>query len=274
MTQSIKQKLKNNFPNLTAAYYFYLSKVRYSKVQNLETKLGFSFMGMKSMQEGTFEPEETEIILNALTDSDLFVDIGANSGYFSCIANNKGVKTISVEPSPDNLVVLLGNLKANGWNNAEVFPVGLGEKPMILDLYGENTGASFLSKWAGSSEFLKQSIAVSTLDIVLGNRFLDKKLFIKIDVEGFEYEVLKGAISTLRSNVKPTWLLEICFTEHHPDGYNPNYLKTFELFWDNGYEAYTADRERLIVKKEDVNRWIKNKKRDFGYANFLFTCSK
>jgi len=270
MRKYFKEKLKKRFPNLYISYLSYLGIIRDRKIPKIVTKMGFSFIGMKSMQDGTFEEEETEIIINALKETDLFVDIGANVGYYSCIANNCGVKTISVEPLAENLKILYSNLQSNGWDSAEVFPVGLGEKPMIIDLYGENTGASIISNWAGNLNVLKRTIAISTLDIILGQRFMSERLFIKIDVEGYEYEVLKGATSVLSRFPKPIWLIEICFTELFPEGFNPNYLNTFELFWEYGYEAFTADIEERIVKKEDVERWIKNKKRDFGYANFLF----
>jgi FkbM family methyltransferase len=268
--KQIKNKLKSNFPNLFLTYLSYKSKQGYREMQQKVTKMGFTFMGMQSMLDGTFEPEETNIILDSLKKTDVFIDIGANNGYFSCIANHQGVKTISIEPLPENLNILFSNLQINNWNEAEIFPVGLGEKPMIIDLYGENTGASVLSNWAGNSTLIKRSIAISTLDIILGNRFLEENIFIKLDVEGYEFEVIKGAKLTLTRIPKPIWLIEICFTEHFNEGINPNYLNIFDLFWKNDYKAYTADTDQRIVIKEDVLRWIKNKKRDFGYANFIF----
>ena len=270
MKKFIKERLKTKFPNLYISYLSYLGILRDKKIPRVITKKGFSFIGMKEMQEGIFEEEETKIIEKALKETDLFVDIGANVGYFSCIAKNNGVKTISIEPLPENLKILFSNFQSNGWSSTEVFPIGLGEKPMIIDLYGENTGASIISNWAGSTNVLKRTIAISTLDIILGERFNGERLFIKMDVEGYEYEVLKGAACVLDRFPKPIWLIEICFTELFPEGFNPNYLNTFELFWKHGYEAFTADIEQRIVERQDVERWIKNKKRDFGYANFIF----
>lgn len=237
---------------------------------NQKTPFGFYFLGSPAMQDGSFEPDEVEIIKNELKDKKVFVDIGANVGYFTCLANAIGAKTISIEPLQDNLNILFSNLQNNNWNEAEVFPLGLGTKPGIVDLYGENTGASVISNWAGSSALLKRSIAISTLDIVLGDRFKEEKLFIKMDVEGYEYEVLLGAASIIARAVRPTWLIEICFTEHFPEGINPYYSEIFNLFWNSGYQAFTADQEQRIVTKEDVQRWVANKKRDFGYANFIF----
>lgn len=273
LKQFIKRQLKNRFPDIVATYHYYRSRKLYQSMQLKKLRFGFTLMGMNTMQDGTFEPEETGIILDNLKNIDVFVDIGANIGYYSCISRNKGIKTIAVEPLTENLNILYENLRINGWNDVEVFPVGLAEKPGIADLYGENTGASLLNGWAGSSEFSelwKHTIALSTLDILLGGRFTGQRLFIKIDVEGAEYEVLKGALTTIAMNPKPTWLIEICLTEHHREGLNPNFLKVFELFWKYGYQSRTADNDKTTVSKEDVRRWIKNRERDFGSINFIF----
>ncbi len=50
----------------------------------LRTPHGFEFSGYESMQDGTFEPNETAFISKALSSTDVFVDIGANIGFYSC----------------------------------------------------------------------------------------------------------------------------------------------------------------------------------------------
>jgi FkbM family methyltransferase len=273
LKQFIKRQLAIVFPDIIVAYHYYRNRKQYQRIQLKKLRFGFTLMCMNAMQDGTFEPEETGIILDNLKNIDVFVDIGANIGYYACIARHKGIKTIAVEPLAENLNILYENLKINGWDDVEVFPVGLAEKPGIADLYGENTSTSLLRGWAGNSEFSelwKRTIALSTLDILLGGRFTGQRLFIKIDVEGAEYEVLKGALKILALTPKPVWMVEICFTEHHAAGMNPNYLKIFELFWQNGYKAKTSDNDKTTVSKEDVRRWIKNMERDFGFINFIF----
>ena len=80
---------------------------------------------------------------------------------------------IAIEPMPDNLSALFANLSANGWVDCEVHPVGLAETPGLATLYGADTGASLTEGWAGSVAhgFLKHTIALNTLDNVLGDRF-------------------------------------------------------------------------------------------------------
>jgi len=244
-----------------------------------KTPYGFNLCGStsihhKAMQLGKFEPEETALFKEQFLTSDIFVDIGANIGFYSCLAKISGMHVIAVEPLPKNLNYLLTNISANHWQDIEVFPLGLSNQSGVATLYGaSSTGASLIGKWAGSSEHFQRKIALSTLDILVGNRFEGKKLFIKIDVEGFEYQVLLGAIKVASLNPKPSWVIEICLNEYHPTGLNPHFEKTFSYFWNLGYEVYTADQHKKMITPSDVKRWIEEGRCDSGTINYLFTPS-
>lgn len=139
----------------------------------------------------------------------------------------------------------------------------------MATLYGTSrTGASLIGSCAGASQFFHRTIALSTLDILLGSRFNGKKVFIKIDVEGVEYEVLLGALVTMDMNPKPTWVIEICLNEYHPDGINPHFQDMFNLFWQRGYEVCTADENNKLIQPEDVARWVQEGRCDSGMINY------
>jgi FkbM family methyltransferase len=183
-----------------------------------------------------------------------------------------GKSVIAFEPQQQNLRCLFQNLIANGWENeAEVFPVALSENPGLLTLYGASgPSASLIKNWAGYSSHFKKTVPVSTLDNVLAGRLLGRHLFIKIDVEGAEYQVLKGALMTLALSPKPIWLLEICLEEFHPEGYNPDFLKIFELFWSYGYQAFTATINPRPITSIDVTKWIEKGHADSQAFNYIF----
>jgi len=226
----------------------------------------------KMMREGSFEPEETALIQKCLGGVDAFVDIGANLGYYTCFALQKGKPTVAFEPQPQNLECLFQNLRANGWQDrAEVFPIALSEKPGLLTLYGASgPSASLVKDWAGYSSRFQRIVPVNALDNVLAGRFQGQRLLFKIDVEGAEYQVLSGARATLARTVKPMWLLEICLQEFHPEGMNPDYLKIFHFFWDQNYQAFTAAKAPKRVTADDVARWVKDKSCDSGTFNYMF----
>lgn len=270
MLRSFKDLLKHRFPGVVSAFHEYLSAREQQKYYLKDTPYGFRLMGHAAMQNGTFEEEEVALVREHLASSEVFVDVGANIGLFTCLALSMNKKVISVEPLFQNLTCLYPNLQANGWTDVEVYPVGLAERPGISTLYGGGTGASLLPKWAGTSEVWHRPIPLSTMDILLGNRFAGRKIMIKIDVEGTEFEVLQGSVNTLSMSPPPVWLVEICLTEHHPGGNHPHFSDVFNIFWSHGYEASVADGNRRCVSPSDVERWVRNRKKDFGFINYIF----
>ncbi len=235
-----------------------------------ETCFGFRIEGNAAVQSGTYEPDETQTILGYLGEVDVFVDVGANIGYFVCLARAHDKHVVAVEPLQQNLDVLYRNLLANGYTDVEVFPLGLSGRADIVELYGGGTGASMIDRWAGTSGVLRRAVATSTLDTLLGGRFDGKRLLIKMDVEGAEYQVLEGATAMLAAVPGPVWLLEICLTEHHPAGVNPHFADVFERFWSHGYRARTAGEQSRPVQRADVERWVRERRRDFGYVSYVF----
>jgi len=252
----------------------------WKKTTEVTTPLGFKLISgfhpaYKLMRAGKFEVAETALISEFLGQVDLFVDVGANLGYYTCLALQKGKPVVAFEPQQQNLQCLLQNLMVNNWQeNVEVYPVALSDKAGLLTLYGASgPSASLIKNWAGYSPRYQQIVPVTTLDAVLGSRFSNQQLLIKIDVEGAEIGVLKGALQNVARSPRPIWLVEICLHEYHPDNANPNYLHTFELFWNGGYQAYTAAQEPKLVTPDDVNRWVTEGHCDSGVFNYVFVDS-
>jgi len=241
-----------------------------------KTPLGFWFKGSRShhhkaMQRGMFEQEEVQVISALLTHAQVFVDIGANVGYFACIAANLGRRVIAIEPSERNLRFLLENLARNEWRDAEVVAAGVGAQVGIATLFGaSSTGASLVRNWAGSQTRFKRLVPISTLDVILGHRFLQEQLLIKIDVEGAEYEALAGARATIMRTRKPFWIVEITFDEYHPEGKNPRFFDIFDLFFSAGYAAFVVDGGLISLTRADIEEWVSSGRRRYQGINFLF----
>ncbi|HET7765765.1 MAG TPA: FkbM family methyltransferase [Burkholderiales bacterium] len=287
MLSGVKSLLKR-YPSLVAAYRDlhwrrvvladWRDNVLGDRLSSGMTPLGFHLVtrnhpANRAMLQGAFEPEETAVLLQQFARTDVFVDVGANVGYYTLLALKHGKHAVAVEPQRRNLQCLYGSLEANGWQDrAEIFPVGLGARPGMAALYGASgPSASIVRDWAKYSSTYHQTIPVLTLDIVLADRFVDAGVFIKIDVEGYEYQVLQGASQTARRLERAAWLVEICFDEFHPSGRNPDFGNTFEWFWKHGYRAHTANSARTPVLPHDVERWSRAGECDSGTINYLFT---
>jgi FkbM family methyltransferase len=247
------------------------------QIRSAESPYGFKLVvrnhpANRAMLKGEFETEETTVILDHLSRADVFIDIGANIGFYTCLALKAGRRVIAVEPQARNLQCLYASLEANHWLDlVEVFPVGLGTSPAISVLYGASgPSASLVRNWANYDPKYRQMIPITTLDILLGERFLDRRALVKIDVEGYEFQVLQGAAQFARRSPRPSWLVEICFDEYHPAGLNPTYQMTFEWFWERGYEARTANRDSRLIRPSDVDQWCQAKRCDSGTINYLF----
>jgi FkbM family methyltransferase len=262
-------RLRNNGRDL---YYAFSPTVRHAERM---TPYGFSMIAGNSMhhrlmQDGTFEPDEVALTAEYLERSDVFIDIGANIGFYSCLARSLGKHAVVIEPQHQNLRYVYANLSANGWTDVEVFPLGLSGQAGVETLYGvSSTGASLVPGWAAQPKGFKTTIPVSTLDILLGSRFQGRKMFIKLDVEGFEYQVLLGCGGILTMRPQPTWMVEICLSDYHPGGSNPRYRDTFGLFFDAGYQPRAANGDRTVISLADIERYVKDGRSDSGTINYL-----
>lgn len=85
----------------------------------------------------------------------MFIDVGANQGYYFCLAGQMGLKVASVEPEQGNLRFLYSNLRTNNFA-AEVFPIGLDCSPGVKEFYGDGDTASMVKGWGGTRKSFMQ----------------------------------------------------------------------------------------------------------------------
>lgn len=275
MNHSSARSLKSTVANVRASLRFYRENRRYASPPALRP-MGFRFMGSAAMESGQFEPEESAIFKRIIAGSDLLINVGANVGYYCCLALQAGKRVVAYEPLPSNQRALYTNLWANGWQeHIEVFPIALSDKPQILKLYGGGTGASLVDGWAGADSAHYTLVPASTLDLTIQERFREQRIFLLVDVEGAEFSMLQGAARMLAREPKPVWMVEIAVHEHQPKGIaiNPQLLETFDLFWQAGYKAWTAQASPRLVKRDEVAAVVASGNDTLGTHNFIFASS-
>lgn len=268
---SARRVVEQRLPRI-AATYRYARDLWQSMAPSRPTPMGFDFVGAASMQDGTFEAAEVRMIQNLLNECDVLVNIGANAGYYCCIAAQAEKSVIAFEPLPENVRLLLRNIDENGFGHrVEIFPVGLGTAPGIANLFGGGTGASLTEGWAGASNTHSRLIPVSSADLILGNRLDGQRCLVIMDIEGAELPALQGSTILLAQSPKPVWLVEILGSENRLGdmAFNANFAPTFELFWSHGYEAWTAEDRPRQISRDDVEK-MSATRTNMGVYNYLF----
>lgn len=270
--ETISKLLRNYFPHLFNSIITYRrSKCRDETIYT--NPGGFRFKGHKGMGEGKFEQTETKLFKSLVKKVDLVINVGANIGYYVCLAKANGCGVMAFEPNPENLTLLYENLLLNKWTEVEVFPIALGGGIDLLPMYGSGTGASFVEGWAGISVYQRQYLPINTMNGLLQTRISGtRRILFWIDVEGFEFEVLKGASEIISLRENDIWVVEVCIDEHFPDGVciNPNLRKIFDYFWDRGYQGYELNFPLKKVNPADIQVIIQERENIFSTHNFVF----
>ena len=207
-------RIKYKWPRL----YRLISRVRFSLAREslVELPLGFKvFLNPYSYVEteirnGNFEIRRASFLKSALAEPCTFVDIGANIGYYSLLAASLGPQVHCFEPDIRNVQRLRRNIAVNGFDDRiAVNNIALGESQGTLPIYSrlsDNYGRVSLVKDESSVE--SDHIAVETLDSSL--LLPDQRVVVKIDVEGFEEQVLLGASQWLLNVKKGSlWIVEV-----------------------------------------------------------------
>ncbi len=143
---------------------------------------------------GLHEFEDMAFLLHFLRPDDLFVDVGANVGSYTVLASGHvGANTIAFEPVPFTFKRMQNNLAINYLNSKVIaYNVGVGSKEEMLRFTSNLDTVNHVAMDSTATNVVE--VKVETLDHLLNG--LHPSL-IKIDVEGFETEVLRGASSVL-----------------------------------------------------------------------------
>ena len=165
---------------------------------------------------GSFEPNEFAFLDRVLRPGMVFVDVGANDGYYTLFAARRvgpSGRVVAAEPSSRERAHLQRNLGRNGLDNVSVVPAAIGAAAGLADLHlahGVHAGHNTLGSFA-HDDVVRASlerVPIEPLDAVIARLGLARVDFVKIDVEGAEASVIAGA-ATVLSSMRPLMLIEV-----------------------------------------------------------------
>lgn len=161
-----------------------------------------------NIYNGLHEFNDKLFLLHFLRENDTFCDIGANVGVYTILASAEvGSKTISIEPIPSTFDLLKFNILINQINDKVILlNIGLGAIDSEI-AFTENLDTA--NHVATSFEIENKNvikIPVKTLDEITKN---DIPSILKIDVEGYETEVLNGANNLLKNPILKAIIIEL-----------------------------------------------------------------
>lgn len=153
------------------------------------------------LQHGVWESYETAIVIKRLEPGAVFIDVGANIGYYTLLAASLVGKTgqvLAFEPEKKNFDLLSANSSRHASANMRVFNVGLSseEGDGLLYLSEHNLGDHRL--------FDDESRACQKVKLITGDQLLQRECnridFLKIDTQGAEADVVEGLQQTIAAN--------------------------------------------------------------------------
>jgi FkbM family methyltransferase len=154
---------------------------------------------------GSYEPDMCELLRDLLSEDSVFVDLGANEGYFSvagALRVGPGGKVVAVEPQARLMSVIRENCALNGVEQiVTVENVAVSDKDGNSQLFltpSLNTGASGLYQ-STRYRLPRQEVRLERLVTLLDRLSLAHVDLLKVDVEGYEYEVILGSPEVFRS---------------------------------------------------------------------------
>jgi FkbM family methyltransferase len=158
-------------------------------------------IGRRIFLFGVWEPEMTAYVEATLRPGRVFIDVGANIGYYSMLASRLvglSGSVVAIEPSPTNFSELKRNIALNHALNIRAIDMAVGDESSVAPLYQgpkSNRGRTGLLERPG---FIRECVVrIEPLRALLTANEIARTQMIKVDVEGAELPVLRSIIDLM-----------------------------------------------------------------------------
>ncbi len=201
------------------------------------------YVGRAAFYVGDLDPKITWLCAQIVKPGDTVLDIGANIGlvtlWLSTLVGKKG-QVHAFEPNPEVQKILAETLVHNQVSNVCLHPFALGAEPGFLELRIPkcNTGAASLIRHRDLIDSEGVEVPVRSLSPIVEEEGIKSIRLLKIDVEGFEAEVLKGGEAVLRG-IRPEAIL-FEFNDKVETSWDEQ--PVIKILQDWGYEFFSLPR--------------------------------
>ena len=198
------------------------------------------------------EPHITSILDRHLQEESLFIDIGANIGVHTVYAAHKVGKSgqvIAFEPNPYSYQRLGDQIALNHLKNVTAHHTALGSEIGTIVLHGcndENVGSSLRVDESGEGDC---EVPLNLADNFLADIPDRQSGICKIDVEGYEYQVLQGLKGFIESHPGMVYIVEI--TDEWLKMGGSSAQTVFDFFEDYGFQAYHIEPQSARLEQLD-----------------------
>ena len=248
------QKGKNLLGGRGLTKYSFVRKVKNYSHLNLQTDYAEVFgnklflskkgLGLSVSHYGTYEELEAKIMEEKIEIGNIVVDVGANIGLHTLnmarIVGNAG-QVFAFEPDPSNFEILKKNAKINNYKNIILEQKAVGDKHGRTTLYQSDNPINHRIFPQTERANNQVQVELTNLDNYFDSDMIDKINFIKIDVEGMEFGVLKGMKNILKNNKKIKTLFEFVPKDTIEAGFIP--IELLDYLTSNGFKLYCMDEK-------------------------------
>ena len=212
---------------------------------------------MVAFRQKSYEEAFHEALKEAVRQGDVVWDVGANVGVYTELflewAGPQG-KVVAFEPLPRAIIALTSNVKsAANFDNLVVEPVALAEETGSATFAGRTRRGECdhhgSSDGRPSRRFELRTVEVATADFVVAERSVPTPTVVKIDVEGFEEDVLNGGHQVFSGSSCREILVEMHFTRMDERGLGDAAERIVRLLKSWNYRVVWVDPSHIHAKR-------------------------
>lgn len=212
---------------------------------------------------GFCEANLTSFLLRFLKEKDIFIDVGANIGFYTVLASRligpEG-KVRSFEPTPLTFEILKENTRM--LENAVCNNIGVSDENGKISFKDFGPGYSAFNTASAEGTILRHSSKNIEVPSITLDRYINEQdllpTFIKLDAEGLEYKILQGMKEILSRSDRALVTIEMA-----NDGlWADNYKSSSDVLLKAGFKAYEMKDDGMIIPCEIRERYT--------YTNILF----